>query len=327
MARRDEVLRATAAAASVLAAAPPSARTSFDIVGAVVARGIPLVFRPLEGLLGANIRCPDGTTGIVVTTRRSLAIQRFTLAHELGHVLLGHEPHLDTRDTVRVANYAAARSLPEVGANTFASALLGAKCLILELARRHVWTKEALRKPENVYQLALRLGLSYKATCWALRNAAAIAAGDLDNLMNHRVKSIKQALDPMGLLTDYRTDVWKLTEADRDTCIEASPHDLFAVTLSDHASAGYVWRLADTGADVTLVDDAASELDCTYGGRSRRSVYLRFGRPGVHNLVFEHVRPWNNTILARMAVEVHALGNEVEGLARRERERALASAA
>lgn len=327
MSRRNEVLRATGAAASVLASAPASARTSFDIVGAIDAQGIPLMFRPLEGLLGANIRCADGTAGIVVTTRRSLAVQRFTLAHELGHVLLGHEPHLDTPESVRGANYAAAKDHAEVGANTFAAALLGAKSLILELARRHIWKKRELRQPENVYQLALRLGLSYEATCWALRTAAVLGSQEVKALMNQRVKSIKQLLDPLELLGDYRADVWALTGADHGTSIEAGPDDLFAVALSDRASAGYVWRLVDTGADVTLVDDVVAPLDYTYGGRNHRTVFARFGRPGVHELVFEHVRPWNSAALERVAVEVNTFGKEVEGLARRQRDKALAGAA
>jgi hypothetical protein len=53
--RQEEVLRATAAAATVFQRFPLGRRTSFDIVGAIVELGIPLLFRPLSALWGASV--------------------------------------------------------------------------------------------------------------------------------------------------------------------------------------------------------------------------------------------------------------------------------
>lgn len=329
MTRREGVLQAVAVATKLLGEVPVGDRTSFDIVGAIVARRIPLFFRPLDGLLGANIRAEDGAAGILVTTRRNLAIQRFTLAHELGHILLGHEPHLDTPTTVDVQGLYSTpdADLNEVAANTFASELLGAKDLVLRSARRHGWTRKALRQRGNVYQLSLRLGLSYKATCWALRTASVLTHEEARCLQNSTVKKIKQSFDPMGLQTNARADIWRLTEADRDTCVEADPEDLFAVELSDNVSAGYLWRLDGAGGAAREVGQAAPSLRANYGGPATRTVYLRFESPGVHELSFEHVRPWSGSTLDRLSLKIHALGREQEGLSRRERQKVLASAA
>lgn len=86
--KRQEILRATTTAADLLSRFPVGNRTSFDIVGAVTALNIPLVFRPLRGLWGASITVDNDARGVLVTTKLGLAVQRFTLAHELGHVLL-----------------------------------------------------------------------------------------------------------------------------------------------------------------------------------------------------------------------------------------------
>ena len=86
MNRRSEILRASSEAASVLASLPTGNRASFDIVGAVTGRDIPLLFRPLENLLGTVVAIGK-VSGIMVTTKRDLHVQRFTLAHELGHIL------------------------------------------------------------------------------------------------------------------------------------------------------------------------------------------------------------------------------------------------
>ena len=64
---------------------------SIDVFGAIIALETPLIFRPLQGLLGACIPGP----GIIISTERPLPIQRFTGAHELGHVVLGHDISLD----------------------------------------------------------------------------------------------------------------------------------------------------------------------------------------------------------------------------------------
>ena len=64
-----------------------------DVFEAAVRLEVPLLFRPLEGLLGAFLN--DPIPGVLVTTRRPLSVQRLTAAHELGHQQLGHKPSLD----------------------------------------------------------------------------------------------------------------------------------------------------------------------------------------------------------------------------------------
>lgn len=64
-----------------------------DVFGAILGLDLPLLFRPLKGLLGAYL--PGPYPGIMVTNQRALPIQRFTGAHELGHAVMKHEGSLD----------------------------------------------------------------------------------------------------------------------------------------------------------------------------------------------------------------------------------------
>ena len=130
MTRRDELLRAVSEAATVFTDSPSGARTSFDIIGAVAARNIPLLFRPLDGLWGAFITVNDDERGIIVTTKLGLPVQRFTLAHELGHMLLGHRTSLDKTVGFAGRNAPASRPAHEAAADTFASELLAPKRLL-----------------------------------------------------------------------------------------------------------------------------------------------------------------------------------------------------
>ena len=59
------------------------------------ARDVPVIFRPLKGLLGAFLDNP--APGIIVTTQRPLPVQRFTAAHELGHATLGHQTSMTSK--------------------------------------------------------------------------------------------------------------------------------------------------------------------------------------------------------------------------------------
>lgn len=326
MTRRDQILRAVREAATVLADSPRGARTSFDIIGAVVERNIPLVFRPLDKLWGAFITVNDEKRGIVVTTKIGLPVQRFTVAHEFGHLLLGHRTSFDKTIGFAGRNTTLRRPVQEAAADTFASELLAPKRLLLASAQRHGWTKEKLRLPDNIYQLSLRLGISYQAACWALVTCNVLARPEAERLQGTTVKDLKRALAPAPLLTNSWADVWVLTEADNDTFLEAGSDDLFAVHVQDHASAGYVWRLVDANADVEIVHERSPDLDHAYGARSTRVLYVRFKAPGVHHLVFEHIRPWSRATLARIGVDIDGHGKE-RGWARRTRINALGNVA
>ncbi len=96
--RRDAILQGARAAAKIhrefdLRRQVEAQASNVDVFGTIVKEKIPLMFRPLEGLLGAFL--PGPVPGIIVTTQRPLSVQRFTGAHELGHAAMGHEASLD----------------------------------------------------------------------------------------------------------------------------------------------------------------------------------------------------------------------------------------
>src|SRR4051794_21789546 len=64
-----------------------------DVFAAILGQGAELIFKKLEGLLGAYISNP--MPGILVTSERPLSIQRFTAAHELGQHWMKHIGSLD----------------------------------------------------------------------------------------------------------------------------------------------------------------------------------------------------------------------------------------
>ena len=328
MSKRDEVLRGISEAAKVLAK-PPAAdaeRTSFDVIGAIVERHIPLLFRPLDNLWGALVNT-GAQKGIIVTSKLRLSVQRFTLAHELGHLLLEHDYSLDDKVGFAGRHAQVWKDPQEAGADAFASELLASRGMVLRSAKRHGWTKGELQKPETIYQLSLRLGISYEAACWALVTAGVVHRSEAEQLQKTVVKGIKTSLAPPGLLRNSWADVWTLNQADTGTALEAGPDDLFAVRLKDHASAGYIWNLIDAEGEAQIVGQHGPDLNHGYGERSPRTIYVEFNAPGIHRLIFEHVRPWNRSTLERIEVHVDDYGKERVGLSRREKHNTLRAAA
>ena len=327
MTRRSETLRAISMAATVLEQSRHCARTSFDIIGAVAERNVPLLFRPLDKLWGAFITVNDEARGIIVTTKLGLPVQRFTVAHELGHLLLGHRSSLDETVGFAGRNAPASRPAEEAAADTFASELLAPKQLLRASAKRHGWTRAKLHEPAHIYQLSLRLGISYQAACWALATADVLARAEAERLQSTPVKPLKQAVAPAVPMPNPWADVWALTEADSGTSLEAGPDDIFAVHVQDHASAGYIWRLVDANAETELLGERAPDLLRGYGAPTARVLYVRFRAAGVHQLVFEHIRPWSRATLSRIEIDIDGHGKERDGWARRARLEALGHAA
>ena len=138
--------------------------------------GVPVVIAPLgEGVAGAFRRVDDFEL-LFVNGDQALSRQRFTLAHELGHVRCGHDVavHYDTYETLA----GKATSSAEVQANSFAGEFLvpaaGLKARVHdEPGLEHVVTLAAIygTSPISMVFSLFRAGVASDAVRDRLRDA------------------------------------------------------------------------------------------------------------------------------------------------------------
>src|SRR5262249_3467180 len=158
-----------------------------------------------------------------VSTQRPLHIQRFTGAHELGHVALGHTLSLDGDEILQRGG--SLRDEREVAANSFASSFLLPRWLLQLHARRQEWNRASMEDPHAVYQLALRLGAIYHATCVALERHGIIDANVREKLIAKPRRELKIDLLRDVAVENLYADVWVLTERDEGLTLEGQPGD------------------------------------------------------------------------------------------------------
>ena len=305
-----------------------------DVFDTIVRLGVPLIFKPLDGLLGMYTNVP--MPGIMVTTKRSRSVQRYTGAHELGHHLLNHDQSLDDDLLLRRSPvYGRSRythRAQEFEADIFATEFLLPPWLIAAHCKRQHWTPAMLADPEVVYQLSLRVGASYEATCRALMRPGveAIDRSAVDKLLAVQPRAIKKALLGEYSPPDWARDVWLLTECDQGTRIEGSSSDLFVFKLMEHSGSGYVWNFDEFDqAGIAVVRDAREgPAGDTVGGHVTRSVLGRPERPSRGRLTLTERRPWvmDGPPIGSLSVNYALSSPETQGLSQAER-RFLAEAA
>lgn len=291
---------------------------------------VPLLLRPLEGLLGAYLSFP--ARGILITTQRPLSIQRFTAAHELGHCILNHEPSLDDEASIlrrMPVNLEPGHDYQEVEADAFAVAFLMPKWLLALQMRRQAWTISDLRRPSVVYQMSLRLGTSYEALCWTFLRYAMITVKQARDLLLTKPKTLKEALLAEYRPANYRGDVWLLTERDAGSPIDGSRNDLFVLKLTEHSNGGYLWnidQLRDSG--FAVVRDEVESVDAeSIGDPSLRRIVTFPPEEYRGRLVLNEARPWDPAqSLSRLELDLDLTGPEEEGLSRAERRQILEAA-
>eukprot|EP00438_Fugacium_kawagutii_P035196 Skav231390 [mRNA] locus=scaffold7522:6388:9329:+ [translate_table: standard] len=249
MSARGDALLAGVAAASKLhkqlsvRSQLQSGATNVDVFGAIHELGIPLLLRPLDKLLGACV-VSGGVVGIIVTTQRDLHMQRFTAAHELGHVILAHDLRVDNPGDVGHPGTGQSRPPEEHGADAFAAEFLMPKWLIAHHAKRHGWWSQArLGDPSVVYQLSLRMSVSYEALVWSLQNHKIVSAADADSLRDTKPKASKSHVLQGSKLDDPWADAWLLGHGDHGSTLLAGPTDQFVLPLQERGAAGYLWEL------------------------------------------------------------------------------------
>lgn len=268
-----------------------------DVFGAISKLGAALMFQPLDKLLGAYF--PTEEPGVLITTKRPLPVQRFTGAHELGHLFMGHEPSLDDERILRRAPFAPATSgdRQEREADAFAATFLAPSWLLALLMNRQLWGPHSFESPGVVYQASLRLGTSYQATCHVLERHRVINRRQRDRLLEIEPKSLKQSLLGTHKPDDWHFDVWLLTEQDQGSLIEGGRRDLFVLRLNEHTDAGYLWNvdeLRSSGFAVLADDWAHSQADEpeTVGTNLLREITIRSTKSGVGRLTLQEKRPW-----------------------------------
>jgi Zn-dependent peptidase ImmA (M78 family) len=302
VARREEILNAILEADRLHAHYDTKGRAELgegrvNVFRMLFDRNIYVMFKPLRNLLGAYFSDPD--TGVLVTTKRPLPVQRFTAAHELGHAALGHDASLDDLEILErpIFSTETTGDPREDQANAFAAQLLTPQWLIVHHMKQQGWRPQNLREPVAVYQLALRMGSSYSATCYALAECSAIDRSVRDRLLQVKPKAIKQSLVKSYEPEHWRGDVWLVTERDNGIVLEGSRTDLVVLKFLEHSGSGYVWQfgdLADAGMGIVEDGRASDGSDQHLGGAVFRTVIAEAqGDESVHGHVkFREVRPW-----------------------------------
>lgn len=198
---------------------------------------VTLIYRPLEKLLGSFVRIQN-SVGILVNNDRPRGLVHMTCAHELGHYFLGHDSNSDL-----TVEYGSAAKDLEQNANFFAYSLLCPQWLIARTMRNMGWYRHDFANPIVVYQLSLRLGISYTAMVFSLSTLNLITDELLEKLLNFQPKSIKQMIASDSKLQIGNHDVWLLKVNDKDHIIEPALGDKYILDLPSHAGSGHLWEI------------------------------------------------------------------------------------
>lgn len=248
MTQRDSLLDAARRASDILTQFNVRARiddgfTRVDPDGIAGSAGVVVLYKALDKLLGGFLR-EDGHPGIMVNVARSRGLVHMTCAHELGHFFLNHDSTTD--ETI---DYSSSSAIKEQEANFFAYNLLAPQWLIARTMRRMGWTTQHLVQPSIIYQMSLRLGVSYSGMLWSLVRIKVLAASAAESLRMVKPRQLKLESLRGQELVDSNRDVWVLGKADKDCIIEPAPGDQFVLDLPNHLDGGHMWGLDELASE------------------------------------------------------------------------------
>lgn len=133
-----------------------------------------------EKIAGVLLRRADGDSFIAINADHGAVRQRFTLAHELGHIHMRHQPRVERSEDL----FGPKRSHnpQEVEANYFAAELLAPRAAITSWLEDRDLLQRA-DEPETVVQLALEFGVSFPTAAYRLTRSGAIGRRAKERLL------------------------------------------------------------------------------------------------------------------------------------------------
>jgi len=209
-----------------------------DVLGIARNLGLVLMMQPLDNLLGFYVRQPEAA-GIVINSRVPESLQRFTLAHEIGHHVLGHEGTADDQHTLDRFD---PDSLVEVQAQAFAAALL----MPLPLVNRALRDLPATRlqreiRDTDAYLYSRQLGVSFSAGVWSLYRQHRLPLNRARTFIKSGARAAKSAITGQDPIANARADVWVLNEENDDLTVLCRVGDEIHVQLNEDTSTGTAW--------------------------------------------------------------------------------------
>lgn len=140
-------------------------------------------YEPIEGEVSGMVHCLEGGGGIIgVNSEHSRTRQRFTIAHELGHLLLhgDEEFHIDEKRPLARRDEVSSQAVDprEIEANQFAAELLMPEAFVRESVEAVVAEDADVQVEEAIDKLARAYQVSPIAMTHRLTNLRIISSDD-----------------------------------------------------------------------------------------------------------------------------------------------------
>lgn len=211
-----------------------------DVFDAVDRLGLWVSFLPLQNLLGAVV--PEGDGGVLITSERSAAVQRYTAAHEIGHWILDQDRLAFDGEREILGTSPVER---ERHAQIFAGYFLMPPPLIHGTAARHGIRRRSLPAPAQLYLTARDVGASYEAVARQLQNLGYYSWSELTSLLRVRPLAAKREA-AFGLRPrDGRADVWPVEPEQTREHVDVEVGDEIVLNLPENRTTGYRWLTED----------------------------------------------------------------------------------
>lgn len=282
-----------------------------------------LVFQPLSQVFGTYQR-QNQTAGIAVNVKVHPAMQRFTAAHELGHHIMEHSAAIDPESNVTRFSGLADQ---ELAAQMFAAEFLMPLAAVNAAAKRL-----GLQTPDvdaaDVYQISLRLGVSYAATVVRLETLGLIDRQRSSQLRRTSPQPVKRSLLGDTELEDWRSDVWVVNPDGSDCDVHPLVGDRIVLNLPEIPSSGYRWYAESPTGCVVAEDELRLPSDdpAYVGVTGDRHLNIRVDEPGLGALSLRLHQPWDGGDVSRqIGVDVSASERPQPGLYGPQRTAVLAS--
>lgn len=221
-----------------------------DVFDAIARMGLELVFADLDHLLGAIV--PHGNGGVLITSKRGTAIQRYTAAHEIGHWVL-HRDQLNMDGETEILG--PAPSERERQAQMFAAYFLMPPPLVTKAVERYGLRRGDVT-PAQVYLVSRYLDVSFEATARRLQTHKILSAHEVSSLVQlGRLTALKQAFGGRRP-ADGNADLWDPNDppeldAEEPGHLVVEERDEVVITLPENRSSGWQWLTPSDLAAVT----------------------------------------------------------------------------